>query len=131
MGYYTRYTMKIMDTSGDEVFEISDLSDVNDALEYQDEWDDDLTKVLREFNNDYDGFYGLMSEEDCKWYDHEDAMKILSQKFKQFVFLLNGEGEESGDVWRKYFYNGHVKQVVPEVRWPEFDVEKEFYGTTK
>ena len=121
-----------MDTNGEGIFWIDDEKEIDDALEYEDNgYEEDLVGLLREIKNDEDGFYGLLSDNDCKWYDHEDVLKILSQKYKQFVFMLGGEGEEQGDVWRKYFYNGNVKHIVPEFHWPKFDVEKEFYGCYK
>jgi hypothetical protein len=66
----------------------------------------------------------LLSEEDCKWYDHEDEMKSFSEEFPQLVFKLHGSGEEQGDVWIKYFHGGKMKVVRPVLQWPSFDWEK-------
>src|SRR5881394_2305568 len=48
-------------------------------------------------------------EESTKWYDHEADMKALSAEFPKVLFTLRGEGEESGDVWVKYFKNGKMQ----------------------
>ena len=45
-------------------------------------------------------------DDECKWYEHETDMKALSLRFPEVLFTLHGEGEESGDVWNKYFRNG-------------------------
>lgn len=49
-------------------------------------------------------------EESHKWYDHEDHMNLLSAEFPDWTFVLNGEGEEQGDVWRKRFCNGEMTE---------------------
>lgn len=124
MGYYTNYKMEILDLKGNILFEINEESEIDDALEYDNGYEEGLVEVLREIKTHDDDFYGLLSEGSCKWYDHEPYLNRLSKDFKQFVFLLYGEGEEQGDVWRKYFYNGKVKKIVPKLHWPKFDVEK-------
>lgn len=126
MGYYTNYKMKICDIYGDIVFDMDDQNEIDDYLEYEEEYKDtDLTKVLKEIMENKDDFYGLLSEEPCKWYDHEKNLQELSKKHK-LVFMLSGYGEEQGDMWRKYFYDGKVKEIVPELRWPKFDAIREF-----
>jgi hypothetical protein len=51
------------------------------------------------------------TNEVCKWYDHEDDLKALSMLHKGIIFILKGEGEESGDIWIKYFLNGKVQEA--------------------
>ena len=48
----------------------------------------------------------------CKWYNYEDNMKELSLIFSDSYFLLYGIGEEQGDAWKAYFYNGTVKTLL-------------------
>ena len=60
----------------------------------------------------------------CKWYDHEKHMKLLSQIYPETTFLLDGEGEESGDIWRKYFKNGKMQACKAEIVFPAFDESK-------
>lgn len=63
-------------------------------------------------------------EDSCKWYEHEDDMKRLSKEFPEVVFQLNGEGEESGDVWVKYFKNGKMQVDKAEIKLAPFDATK-------
>ena len=60
----------------------------------------------------------------CKWYDHEKHMKLLSRIYTETTFLLEGEGEESGDIWRKYFKNGKMQVCKAEIVFPAFDESK-------
>lgn len=59
-----------------------------------------------------------------KWYDHEKDMKTYSQKYPEVLFILSGEGEESGDIWRKYFKNGRVQTCKAKITFDEFDESK-------
>ena len=60
----------------------------------------------------------------CKWYIHEQDMKELSKIYPETTFLLEGEGEESGDIWRKYFKNGKMQVCKAKIVFPAFDESK-------
>lgn len=64
------------------------------------------------------------SNESGKWYDHEQDLQAISTRFPNHVFELRGEGEESGDVWVKYFKNGKVQASKAEIRLEPFDESK-------
>lgn len=115
MGYCTSYRLEVGSPSG-----------VNKALV-----DQSLPGLLiarlrlnsecAEYALDEDGTCG----ESSKWYDHEDDMKKFSKENPGVLFTLHGEGEESGDVWTKYFFNGKM-QVEKQPKWvpPPFDKSK-------
>lgn len=63
-------------------------------------------------------------EDSCKWYEHEEDMKQLSLKFPDVLFTLRGEGEESGDVWVKYFKEGKMQISKAEIKLEPFDAAK-------
>lgn len=69
---------------------------------------------------DLSGYSNPFSES-CKWYSHEQDMKALSKNHPDTVFLLEGEGEETGDIWKKYFKNGKMQVCKSEILFPPFD----------
>ena len=91
MGYYTSYQLEFpnKNTQNLELYEniISHLR---------------ITKEWADFALDESG----ETNESCKWYDWKDDITEFSKLYPDVVFLLKGEGEESGDIWRAYFLNG-------------------------
>jgi len=88
MGYYTNYT----------------LTQVKNSI--PDSWFAGYIKAHK------DDMYGVDEDGDttdaCKWYEHDVAMQAFSKAFPTTVFKLHGEGEESGDLWEKYYYGGKL-----------------------
>lgn len=62
--------------------------------------------------------------EPCKWYQHEEDMVRFSKEYPDTVFELTGEGEDAGDLWRKYFKNGKVQVCDAIITYPPFDESK-------
>lgn len=60
----------------------------------------------------------------CRWYEHDEHMRRISKKYPETIFILEGEGEESGDIWKKYYLNGKCQVARPQVIIPEFDETK-------
>ena len=94
MGYATTYKLKW-----------SPLSEASTVPQY--ELDDQISSYIRGEQQKNDEFmYGVTPDgetsDSCKWYEHEEDLKPLSKKFPDVMFTLFGEGEESGDIWRKY-----------------------------
>lgn len=92
MGYYTRYTL-------------TTKPEVNDFLSYIKNKD---SPDLCSYGNDFLLNICENNSDDTKWYEHNKDMKEISLKFPDVLFTLNGEGEETGDIWRKYFKNGKI-----------------------
>ncbi len=81
MGYYTYYKLSTDDGNGEAHRDaVSALSD------YPDLWQDS-----------------------CKWYDHETDMRKYSKENQGVTFRLYGNGEESPDIWVKWFRNGEMQ----------------------
>ena len=109
MGYYTYYELEIKDSATGQP--ASDADDIIEALR-QDEY---AAHALSD-----DGG----SNNSCKWYDHEADLRAFSKKYPDKLFVLSGEGEESGDLWRKYFVNGQCQTAEAVITFAEFDPGK-------
>lgn len=66
-----------------------------------------------------DAGYGGLWEEPCKWYDHDDDMLEYSKLYPDVTFILDGDGEESGDIWRTWYKNGKSQEWALEVNQPD------------
>lgn len=106
MGYYTHYELEVHE---------GNLS-INEILT----------------SDEASGFAGLdyaidengETQESVKWYDHEADMHFLSKEFPDIVFKLTGEGEEAGDIWRKYFKNGRMQECRAVITFESYDERK-------
>ena len=105
MGYYTCYTLE---------WEPKDQA-VEEYIRQQQEENDEFAYGIEP--------NGEMADS-VKWYDHEDDIKALSKQFPEIVFTLSGEGEEAGDVWKKYFKDGKVQVAQAEIVVAPFDPKK-------
>jgi hypothetical protein len=107
MGYYTSFDLKIHE--GDR--KIQDI----------------LEELCGEGNYEYLDF-ALTEDgdtcESCKWYDHETDMREISEQYPDVTFVLSGEGEEAGDLWKKYFRNGKMHACSVFITYEAFDEAK-------
>lgn len=51
-------------------------------------------------------------------------MKNLSKKFPSVLFILEGEGEENDDIWKKYFKDGKVQECAAKITFDPYDETK-------
>ena len=100
MGYYTTYTLRT--TRG---------------CDNQEEIEEKLQEI-----SGYSIKFGW--DDPYKWYTHEQDMKELSKIYPETTFLLEGQGEESEDIWRKYFKNGKMQVCKAKIVFPAFDESK-------
>ena len=75
-------------------------------------------------NNEYYQPWSGFDSCTCKWYGHELDMLNLSKKFPTVLFKLEGDGEEKGDWWHKYFLNGKMQTIIGKTTFEEFDKQK-------
>jgi hypothetical protein len=102
MGYYTRHDLE--DNSGNY----------------------DLISQLREESEE--AKYAIDSngecEEQCKWYSHEKELRAFSAKHPDVTFMLSGEGEEPGDIWREYYKGGRMQKCKAIITFDDYDERK-------
>lgn len=105
MGYYTQYNLDVVDPA-----------DIDRHPE--------LEQVGLVACKSFDA-YGLMDDGSCsdevKWYDHDKNMRAMSRAYPDVLFRLEGNGEEQGDVWMKYYKGGKCQRLEPTILWPDFD----------
>lgn len=70
------------------------------------------------------GRVGHSTGGDGRWYEHEKDMREISSRYPHIFFTLTGEGEESGDLWKKYFLNGKCQVAKAAIVIAPFDPEK-------
>ena len=116
MGYYTTFKMRT-------------LNQVDLSLSILKEMDKDIfygLNIDRELKT-HDNFelgVDIGSTDEVKWYDHEDDVKELSKKFPNSIFELTGEGEESVDLWVKYFKDGKMQVCGAKIVYDDYDESK-------
>lgn len=112
MGYLTEYTLKCHTDNYDTFDEIAgmlnDLCVLGYAL-YEDKHDTDTT------------FYSFDA---VTWYDHDDDMRKVSAAYPDVLFELNGNGENSGDIWKTYYKGGKMQHTEATITFDPFDPNK-------
>ena len=91
--------------------------------------DIDPDKLITELEeiSEYEGWFDVNEGYiyiDAKWYEYDDNMIEVSKNNKDVLFIVDGDGEESGDIWRKFYKNGKSADVTPSIMYPEFDESK-------
>lgn len=104
MGYYTSYTLSVLE-GGDEKELISEfIKDSDGAMYAIDEYGDTL--------------------ESCKWYDSNSDLIEFSKKHPDVIFCLEGDGEDREDSWKLYVKEGKSQECRAKLVFPEFDKNK-------
>lgn len=109
MGYYTDYEIDIKKHNSeidvhDEKFVKIVVNRLNEISDY--EFDEDLTQYH------------------VKWYNWEEDMRRLSSEFPSVLFVVNGIGEEDGDIWRAYITDGKCQIEQAKIQFAPFDEKK-------
>jgi hypothetical protein len=147
MGYYTSFALKVeaLDkaTEADNVTiesvieQISNANSVNkeellsklNALKNGGKITVTDLHIIEKFRTTYDYAKHALTKdgntsEPCKWYDHEDELRIFSANYPKWLFTLEGKGEEAGDLWKKYFVNGKMQLANAKIVFDEFEPSK-------
>lgn len=103
MGTLTNYKISFMHFGKNKMPREADVVNaLNKINPYDFEVGEDESPLLEDF-----------FEESIKWYDHVEDMIKLSKVFPETLFILDGWGEEIGDVWRELYMDG--ERVVADL----------------
>ena len=102
MGYYTDYNLTAHGATDEQRAEMNKIIIQEWGLE---EWGD--------------GWWC-----NAKWYDHDKDMLRLSLLYPNILFELQGDGEESDDMWVTWYKNGKKQHCPAEIIYPPFDESK-------
>ena len=80
MGYYTRYKLQVIP--------------------------EDSTQLVKDAIAAAAG-YNSFSER-TTWHEHDQHCQLVSKANEYMILILDGEGEEAGDIWRKAWRNGEL-----------------------
>ena len=111
MGYYTSHSLEVLDR---ELKSVPNL--VRDPVI------DDLRNTCEGAKYSIDGAGD--PNDSTKWYEHAWDMCQFSKRHPDLIFMLWGNGEESGDTWRAYYSNGREHHCQGEIVYPVFDWSK-------
>jgi len=98
MGYYTNFQLDFTPSISDEDRFLGDLKEFTGY----------------NWRNDFELY-------DVKWYSWINDMTELSKKYPDHLFQLDGQGEESGDIWRAFFKGGKSQVSKARIVFDEFN----------
>ena len=117
MGYYTRFDLEVVGEAEHWV-----TGKTKDGQTVQVNVGVDIESIKQEIG-EISG-YGECFSDELKWYDHEKDMRCLSMKYPKLLFKLSGNGEESPDIWVKYYQNGKSQHCPGRIVFDDFDPKK-------
>jgi len=107
MGYYTNYELEYRFLAHEDRFS----SVFEEELAKDEKWE-----IIKEVAKGYG--------DSIKWYRHDEDMRALSTKYPMILFTLSGKGEESGDIWKKYYCAGKCQVARAQIEYEPFDPDK-------
>lgn len=109
MGYYTRFEGSV--TGPAELME-------------QFQADCDAGKTFGEYGLPLEDWnYEFFGGNTAKWYGWKKDMEQISAEYPHLLFALEGEGEESGDIWKAWARNGKVVEARAKIVFEEPDLD--------
>ncbi len=108
MGYRTEYKIQLDFLSGISRKEQTEFRELIQQelsnIEYG-----DISEILMDWS------------QPMKWYDHDDDMRRISVKYPMVIFTLMGKGEESDDLWWKYYLAGRRQFAPAKIFYDSFN----------
>lgn len=120
MGYYTKFDLYVLDRSNSAPLMLSEgeglAVEIDEALQDITGYDWSIYDPRQPY---------MFGGESQKWYDHHENMLELSKRFPLIIFRLEGDGEENGDMWAKWYLDGKsYEETAPIWRPSPLDMNK-------
>lgn len=123
MAYYTNFTLCVYGSQkeydlGEEYKDEERIKQIAAAIAKTDyfSW---MEVEIEDLVNIYDPIDYIIGGDSHKWYEHDDDMNAISLQFPDLYFVLYGEGEEHGDIWRSFYHNGAHASTHAEIVYNE------------
>lgn len=91
MGYYTYFTINKIKGS-----------------------DKDFDNLLKDIDEETGLRFSEDTTQEAKWGDYEEDCLKLSKKYPDLIFQIDGDGENSDDLWAERFHNGDCESTHME-----------------
>ena len=88
MGYYTYFTINKIKGS-----------------------DKDFDNLLKDIDDETGLGFSEDTTQEAKWGDYEEDCLKLSKKYPDLIFQIDGDGENSDDLWAERFHNGDCEST--------------------
>lgn len=89
-----------------------------------------LNKKLIEFLKNEKRYDNPFLEKNT-WYNHIKHLAEFSEKYPDALFILDGNGDDNSDIWKKYFKAGKYRNCSARINFDEFDESKMIYPGNK
>ena len=122
MGYYTAFevTIEKIDPKTFTPTWPKDQHKMPDNSEIPEELADRMHEICEDLEFDrIDAFTGF-----AKWYDWEEELKELSKDYPEFMFTVEGSGEDAPDFWICWIINGKSQFERKELMHEPFNPKK-------
>lgn len=116
MGYYTCFNISFRKMNN-SIMIVDEFDKINDEMGAA------LANIHPDYFYPYDSLTIQIESELMKWYEYDEDMRKLSKQFPDFLFILEGDGEDPDDLWRNYYYNGKCQHCPARIEYDPFDME--------
>jgi hypothetical protein len=99
MGYLTRFHLQTF-AENEKV-----ATEAYDYLDYGPDGDYECSM--------FGGYNG--QTDPMKWYGWKEDLIVASKKFPTVTFIMSGNGEDDGDLWRAYALDGEIEMCDGQV----------------
>jgi hypothetical protein len=123
MGYYTYHSLLIQNATKEQAGQILSYMETHDDEQfYALDWASGIKDIKKLRGKEAQGGFYISGTDTTKWYEHDKDMVELSEQFPSVLFELQGEGENSEDLWKTYYRGGRLQHASAIIVYPPFDV---------